>query len=236
MDTPRIHRFQTDYIEYNPFKWRWEIINEKTNIEKYEKFRARYSPAHTSADIWPDFLSIEKDADNLRMSRVEWTDICGIRWYGEKGINTFAGTPDGIGSLYYMTCDEDGEMRMNVSDEYATLGKLPPVSEYFSYTTRGITHYVDYKDIAGVEYQYVVNNHIFKDTSIVINYKDGDTERIFDAAYDEFIKVLKDHNETDLLDKIFAEMDVHFDKMRKSESYVIRDTAPKYDAAILFSK
>lgn len=230
----RIHSYIEKYTSYVPDEWYWRLNED--DVELFNKYRRRYD----GDDIMPDFSSIEKDAVKLGFNRCEFKDIVGIRWIGRKGTYRLIGSPDAIGSLYCNNFDEDYyDCKFGVSEKYAMSNKNLESDAlndgYIMYSSvRNGTVLIDVKNIKEIEYKYVVNNHLFKDTNIQIKYEDGCTECIFDySGYGKLINWLRENN-IQMLKDLLAKINEHFEKLKNSESDDIRSFWPGMTAEEYF--
>ena len=180
-----------DYVKWFPERWEWDIADEESR-KLYMEFRARRCTMSEDHDKVPYFDSIEKDANQFDMREVEFTDIFGIRWKGKKGVHRYAGDADYAVHMYYWDPEEeDDEMSPCVSDE-VTADKIP--EGYAEIYHNGVKEFIDAEDIVDFEYRYIVENHLFKDSYVVISYGDPipprgvwDTDKSdedYDAFYD----------------------------------------------------
>mgnify|MGYP004446931901 FL=1 len=235
-----VKKYLNDYVKYFPEKWEWSL--KEGQNERYMETRARRTRSiyGGNEDILPDFSSLEKDAADLRLSHYSWTDVFGLQWEGKKGCLRYVGAPDYKGSLYYHDedsdwADEDGWV---ISDEYSEYDNPPPKESYFEWEDRGDKIWTLINNIKNVEYKYIVDNHLFKDTHFVITYYDGEEEWLF-GNYAEFLKALTDKGcYTDIVEKLYDTIDEHFAKLRDSEREEEREfwpgkTAREYFADVL---
>ena len=229
----RIKLYFQDYVKWYPEEWRWELGNDKESRDLYMKFRARKSSMHRDNDKGPYFDSIEKDADQFDMDRVEFTDFFGIRWKGEKGVHHYAGDADYEQHMYYYDPDEDDdELPPCVSTE-VTADKVP--DGYAEIFHNGVKEFIDAEDIVDVEYRYIVENHLFKDSHVVISYGDPiPAKDLWDTGKTTNLNVWDIHGVAKLLkkfkpelyNKFIAQVDEHFKKLQESDRDEEREFAP----------
>ena len=99
-----IREYVDDYTKYYPEKWRWSLKNDPDQHDLYMRTRARRNSKYmdgTNADLLPDFYSIERDAAQFELERIEWTDFFGLVSEGKKGVIVYVGAPNYQGNLYY---------------------------------------------------------------------------------------------------------------------------------------
>ena len=230
-----IREYVDDYIKYYPEKWRWRLKNSPDQNDLYLSTRARRSKTpYRNEDLLPDFYSIEHDADQFNLCRVEWTDFFGLVWEGEKGIHAYAGAPNYRGSLYYYNYDEEyDDPGYCVSEEYDAYEHKPPEDTFTMVTHRGITHWIDTVHVVDVRYNYIVDNHLFKDTSIDLIYEDEEVITVF-SEYSGLIAGLLRQEKRELVDKIFKTMNEHFIKLRDSDREENREFYPGITAEEMF--
>lgn len=238
MSDKPIRKYVDDYYKYYPDRWSWKLKDTIDQNELYKRTRARRSKGNSykNEDKFPDFFSIERDADQFGLDYVEWTDIFGLIWIGERGDTSNVGAPDYEGSLYYYDPDESyDDTGYRISDKYNAYDNQPPKDVYTKIESRGITSWIDTANVVDVEYKYFVTNHLFKDTFIELIYEDG--EKL--AIYRDYKKVIKDllaHEKNDLVKKIFKAMNEHFIKLRDHESEDVREFFPGKTAEEMFLK
>jgi hypothetical protein len=168
-----IRRYFNDYYKWFPEKWSWKLKDIEGNSQKYMKYRARKCSAYKDNDLYPFFDSIEKDANQFDMKNVEFTDIFGIVWCGKKGIHRSVGDADYDQHLYYIPNEDEyyEEGEVEVSDEW-TQNKLPE-----GFDKNGCYDYIDIKNIKNLEYHWILENHLFKDSSVTITYDDTELKK-----------------------------------------------------------
>lgn len=221
-----IRRYFNDYYKWFPEKWSWKLKDIEGNSQKYMKYRARKCSAYKDNDLYPFFDSIEKDANQFDMKNVEFTDIFGIVWCGKKGIHRSVGDADYDQHLYYIPNEDEyyEEGEVEVSDEW-TQNKLPE-----GFDKNGCYDYIDIKNIKNLEYHWILENHLFKDSSVTITYDDTELKkdkRSYDyknnkeiyevySIIDLAISLIK-FNKTELYDKLCKEVDKHFLALKNSK-------------------
>ena len=231
-----IREYVDDYVKYYPERWRWCLAHNNEQNELYLRTRARRGKRYDGKnyDLLPDFYSIERDAAQFGLREVRWTDIFGIVWEGEKGIHAMAGAPDYEGSLYYYDPEESYEDDgYCVSSEYDSFRNQPPDNIYTKVTHRGTLRWIDTINVVDVNYKYIVENHLFKDTRVELIYKDGDTICVWED-YQDLINGLIKHGKDDLVQKIMKTMNEHFIKLRDSEQEDERKFYPGKTAEEMF--
>ncbi len=231
----RIKLYFQDYVKWFPERWEWDILDEESR-KLYMKFRARKSSMYRDNDLVPYFDSIEKDANQFDMDEVVFTDIFGIRWKGKKGVHRYAGDSDYDAHMYYYDPDEeDDEAAPCVSDE-VTADKVP--DGYAEIYHNGVKEFIDAEDIVDIEYRYVVENHLFKDSYVVVSYGDPIPPRgIWDTPKSSNINVWDIHNlakllkkfKPELYKKFLTQVDEHFKGLQESKRDEEREFAPTGD-------
>ena len=163
-----IRQYFQNYVKWFPEEWEWELADGNDNRELYMRFRARKCSHYRDCDKTPYFDSIEKDANQFGRSHVEFIDIFGIRWVGQKGRHRYVGDSDYDQHMYYWDEDDDGyeEGEACVSDE-VTASEVP--QGYAELSHRGVKHYIYMDGVVDIEYRYIVENHLFKE-KIMENY------------------------------------------------------------------
>ena len=232
----KIREYVDNYVEYYPERWRWELKNSIEQSELYMRTRARRTKSmRENADLLPDFYSIERDANQFGLKQVQWTDFFGLVWEGTKGVHRYVGAPDYKGSLYYYDEEEEsyGETGYSVSEKYDAYENQPSDDVYTKVVWHGTNHWIDTLDACDAKYTYIVNNHLFKDTHIVLTYEDGE-EIIVYADYEALIRGLTRHGKNKLIEKILKAMDEHFIKLRDSDREEIRGYYPGKTAEEMF--
>lgn len=256
-----IKRYFRTYLKWYPDEWHWELADDDLSRERYMKFRARKSSSRYSRneDIVPDFTMVEKDANRFRLDDVEVTDIFGIIWHGTKGVHRYADDADYEQHLYfnvpegdedYYSYDEDDDSPVAVSSEY-TMNNPPPADTYITLDDcEG--KWIDGKDIVDVEYKWIKENHLLKDSRIVVTYdgpivyKDNtlgwediankDYECVYGYEIIPFVLGLQRLGREDLLKKIIPEVDKHFKALETSDREEEREFWPKCSAEEYFNK
>ena len=232
-----IRRYMEDYIKYYPEKWHWNLKNDFAQSDLFLKTRARRSKNYSNCDLMPDFYSIERDAAQFGRSHVVWTDFFGLIWEGKKGVFEYAGAPDYEGSLYYYNPDNDyaDEDGYCISDEYNSYKNQPPEDIYTKVSERGVVNWIDTANVTVARYNYIVDNHLFKDTYIELLYEDGNSLRVFDD-YEEVISDLVKHGKEEIVNAIMKSMNEHFIKLRDSDREEVRAFYPGKTAEDMFLK
>ena len=234
-----IREYVDDYMKYYPNRWSWSLHNSMEQSDLYMRTRARRSARNNpykNNDLLPDFSSIEKDAEQFELCNVSWTDFFGIIWEGKKGIHAMAGAPDYKGSLYYYMPDESySDDGYCISEKYDAYTDTPPEEIYTKVMWRGVNRWIDTVNVKDVEYKYIVDNHLFKDTRIELIYGEEETICVFDD-YREIISGLRTHGKQALINKIFKSMNEHFIKLRDSDNEEIRRFFPEKTAEEMFAE
>ncbi|MBE5839286.1 hypothetical protein [Butyrivibrio sp.] len=236
MSGKAIREYFDDYIKYYPERWRWSLKNSDEQSERYLQTRARRSAGFygQDKDLKPDFYSIERDAAQFELRHVEWTDFFGLTWEGQKGILARAGAPNYQGNLYYYDNDESyDDENYCVSYEYDAYDDQPPANLYTKVRWDGIHHWIDTANACDIEYKYVVNNHLFKDTHIELRYEDGEELRVYED-YEPLIEGLLKQGKNDLVEKVFRSMNEHFLRLRDSSREEERAFYPGKTAEEMF--
>jgi len=232
-----IREFFDDYCKYYPNRWSWSLSNDDGQNDLYLRTRARKSDHwYKNKDLLPDFYSIERDADQFGLCRVKWTDFFGLIWEGEKGTLAMVGAPDYNGSLYYY--DENDEYSDDgycISDEYDSYKNTPPNDIYTKVNWRSVNHWIDTANVCDVKYKYIVNNHLFKDTYIKLNYEDGESITVYDD-YQKLISGMLGQGKKSLVNQILDGMNEHFIKLRDSDREEERNFFPGKTAEEMFLK
>lgn len=232
----RIREYVDNYSKYFPELWRWNLSQSPEQSELYMKTRARRTKTvYENADLLPDFYSIERDANQFGFDHVKWTDFFGLEWEGKKGNFAMVGAPNYRGSLYYYSDDDNDydESRYHISEEFDAYSNQPPDKVYTKVAWRGINHWIDTVDACDINYKYIVDNHLFKDTHIDLKYKDGETVTVY-GEYDALIKGLAKQGKKRLIEKVLKSMNEHFIKLRDSEDEEIRKFYPGKTAEEMF--
>ena len=238
-DTQKIRRYFQDYVKWFPEEWRWELANDKKSRELYMKHRARKSSMYRDNDKGPYFDSIEKDANQFDLSHVEFTDFFGIKWCGDKGVHRYVGDADYDGHMYYWDPDseEGDEDDTPLVSDTVTSSEVP--EGYAEVDHRGVKEYIDIADAVDVAYKYIVENHLFKDSYVVISYRDPIPEKkeIWTDVWNEseglipvwdihgVAKALKQFK-PELYEKFLKTVDEHFKALQNSEREDEREFAP----------
>lgn len=236
-----IKRYFQDYTKYFPEEWDWELSPDKESRERYMRFRARKGTLYKDKDLGPFFDSIEKDANQFGLRIIEFTDFFGIKWKGEKGRFRYVGDADYDQHLYYSDPDEtddDGENGIFVSDEYTVSN---PPKGFGLVERRGVKEWIDVENAIDLRYNFIVENHLFKDSCVVLSYDkpipDSDTygdncesELTFDIH--GIAKSLHDMK-PELYKKLLEGVNEHFKKLQESDRQEERDFAPEKDGKFL---
>ena len=104
-----IRRYFQDYAKYFPEEWEWNLSEDADSRERYMRCRARKGSLYHDADKTPFFDSIEKDANQFGLIKVEFIDFFGIKWKGEKGRFRYVGDADYDQHLYYVDPEEEDD-------------------------------------------------------------------------------------------------------------------------------
>jgi len=219
-----------DYVKWFPEEWEWELADGNDNRELYMRFRARKCSHYRDCDKTPYFDSIEKDANQFGRSHVEFTDIFGIRWVGRKGRHRYVGDADYEQHMYYWD-DENCEDDVCISDD-VTASKVP--DGYAELSHRGVKHYIYMDGVVDIEYRYIVENHLFKDSCVVLSYKDPITKADEWSDSDDIVRVWDIYGmasalkqfKPELYKKFLKEVDEHFEALQKSDRDEERAFAP----------
>ena len=230
-----IREYVDDYVKYFPERWKWRLKNTHEQSELFFATRARRNKdIHQNCDLLPDFYSIERDAAQFGLRSVEWTDFFGLTWVGEKGVHAYVGAPNYTGSLYYYDPDDEyDEPGYRISECYDAYEYQPPRDTYTRITWCGVNRWIDTKNVVDIEYSYIVGNHLFKDTQIVLIYKDGEKLTVYDE-YSDLINGLIKNGKKSLVKKVFKTMNEHFNKLRDSKSAEERKFYPGMTAEEMF--
>ena len=211
----------SNYLKYFSEKWSWEI--DPADNDTYIKFRARkYNWKTEQNDKLPYFDSIEKDADQFNMRECVFTDIFGIRWKGKKGCFEYANDPDYEQHLYYNS-EDDGDDEVCVSEKY-TQENPPKFPEWFCLNDKNGKLWQNIKDVKSAKYEWILENHLFKDSKIVLEYNDGSIDEIYDIV--NFMVQAKT-TYPKIYDKLIIEINKHFDALKNSEKEDIKEQWPK---------
>lgn len=221
-DRKHIRRYYNNYVKYFPEKWQWSPYIS-SSIEEQEKWNKTYlaTRARRSNSVYknndlnpPDFYSLERDAEQFGLHEYEFTDTFGLKWVGHKGTHKYVGAPDYEGHLYYDGIDdEDAE----ISEIYSEFENPPESDVYQLFVGLSRNEWIDIKNLVAATYHYVVENHLFKDTYIDLDYGEGQHERIYEEYYRTFINALTKFNKLEILQSIFTKMDEHFEKLKNSD-------------------
>ncbi len=230
-----VREYVDDYIKYYPERWRWELKKSNDQAELYMSTRARRcKEVNKNNDLLPDFYSIERDAAQFELSHIEWTDFLGLTWIGKKGLHAYVGAPDYKGSLYYYCSDEDyEESGYCISETYDAYKHHPPIDIYTKISERGTNRWIDTTNVVDIRYRYIINNHLFKDTSIDLVYREGDELTVY-SDYQNLINGLLEHGKEELVRSLFKTMNEHFIKLRESEREEVRAFYPGKTAEEMF--
>lgn len=230
----KIRLYFQNYVKWYPEEWRWDLADNESR-KLYMQFRARRSTGYRDNDKGPFFSSIEKDANQFGMREVEFTDIFGIKWKGSKGVHHYAGDADyDVHMYYYDPEDDDDEAEPCVSYE-VTADKIP--DGYAEIRQNGVKEFIDAEDIVDIEYRYIVENHLFKDSHVIVSYGDPIPSR--ETWDDDFVKTsnvnvwdihgiakaLKKFKPA-LYEKFLTQVDEHFKKLQESDREEEREFAP----------
>ena len=241
-----IREYFNKYNRYNPNKWVWQpyIYAHNCSLEEqrewndlYLRFRGR---RNGKDKIISDFSSIEKDADQFGRREVTFTDIFGLKWSGRKGAEEEIDEPDYEGHLYYWDDDDiDCEEEALVSD-YDAYDNQPNKDVYFRFKVgypRWRDEWIDIKNIKSIQYFYVVENHLFKDTRLTLTYDNDEKVDLFDSHnYNDVVKAFKKFGRTDLLEELYKSVNEHFDALKNSEREENREYWPGCTAEEYFKK
>lgn len=229
-----IRRYFQDYAKYFPEEWEWNLSEDADSRERYMNRRARKGSLYRDADKTPFFDSIEKDANQFGLSKVEFIDFFGIKWKGEKGRFRYVGDADYEQHLYYVDPEEDDEdCNIAVSDEYTV--KEPPKG-FGAVERRGVKEFVDVENAVDLKYSYIVENHLFKDSCVTLSYDKpiaeadnfGDLNEEAETTFDihGIAKALRDMR-PDLYKKFLESVQKHFEALQKSDREEERVYAPE---------
>ena len=240
-----IRKYFDKYVYYNPDKWIWSpyyhakcgsFKEQEDWNELYRKTRMRKSTCeggqYKDNDIMPpDFYSQERDAALFGMSEYTMTDTFGLKWYGKKGAYVTRGAPDYEGHLYYRDLDDEEEI--NISDYCDDNPPDPKVFKKFKTSDR--REWIDIANVTDLEYHYIVDNHLFKDTYIKLIYNENESLCLYDGSYNTLVEALIELNKADLLNKLFKGMNEHFDKLKNSDREEEREFWPGKTAEEYFA-
>lgn len=241
-----IRTYFNKYIRYNPEKWIWQpyIYAHNCSLEEQQEWNSLYLKSRGRCDgkdkVIPDFTSIEKDANQFHKQEVTFSDIFGLKWTGRKGCEEEIGVADYEGHLYYW--DEDDDEYASVSD-YDNYDNPPDPQVYHKFKVgypRWRDEYIDIANIDDLEYHYFVENHLFKDSRIEVHYK-GEYESVTHSIFDchdfaEFVFALEKFQKTELLEKLYKQINEHFEKLRDSEREDEREYWPGCTAEEYFNQ
>lgn len=236
-----IRRYFQDYTKYFPEEWDWELSQDDESRKRYMQFRARKGTLHSDKDLVPFFDSVEKDANQFGLHRIGFTDFFGIKWVGKKGRFRYVGDADYDQHLYYPNPEEpedDADNRVCVSDEYTVSN---PPKGFGLVERRGVKEWIDVENAIDLRYNYIVENHLFKDSFVVLSYDKPiantdtygdkcDSEMTFDIH--GIAKALRDMK-PELYKKLLDGVNEHFKKLQESERQEERDFAPEKDGKFL---
>lgn len=230
----RVRLYFQDYCKWFPEEWRWEFADEESR-KLYMKFRARKGSMYRDVDKMPFFESIERDANQFNFRCARFTDIFGIRWNGTKGNRRYVGDADYEQHMYYYDVDDTGDDELDDDirvSECVTATTMP--DGYARLNHYGVLEFVDVADVVDMNYTYVMESHLFKDSSVILSYKgplDG-TEEFSD--YRNVLRVwdiygiaagLKEFK-PDLYGKFLSQVDEHFQRLQHSDREEEREFAP----------
>lgn len=235
-----IKRYFQDYTKYFPEEWDWELSPDKESRERYMRFRARKGTLYKDKDLGPFFDSIEKDANQFGLRIIEFTDFFGIKWKGEKGRFRYVGDADYDQHLYYSDPGpdetDDGKEGICVSDVYTVSN---PPKGFGLVERRGVKEWIDVEDAIDIRYNYIVENHLFKDSWVVLSYDKPITDTYGDNCESELTfdihgiaKALHDMK-PELYKKLLEGVNEHFKKLQESDRQEERDFAPEKDGKFL---
>lgn len=244
-----IRKYFDKYTRWNSNKWVWQpyIYAHNCSLEEqrewndlYLKYRARKSdpkyPWGNNDKVIPDFYSIERDAEQFDLHEVTFTDIFGMKWTGKKGCEEIIDSPDYEGHLYYYNEEWDD---FDINYEYDDNKNQPDVSIYERFDLgypRFRTEWIDIVNIKDIEYHYVVENHLFKDSRIEYTYDNGDKDVIFDNGLSTFVHALKKFGKIDLYEKLMKQINKHFEALKTSDREEERNFYPNCTAEEYFEK
>lgn len=237
-----IRKYFDNYLKWYPEKWTWCIQdNDQNSHDLYMHFRARKSNNfYENADKLPCFDSIEKDAAQFDLNYVSITDFFGIKWEGHKGTHAYVGYPDYEQHLYFfLKKDDEDEGDIYVSDEY-TVPNPPAKPDWAHISKTNINEWIDIKNISDVDLHWVKENHLHKDSYIVVAY-DGKIKYSTGTSFDNiknkdyeivgdivnFICALREDGKMDLYNKLVEEEEKHFEALRSSNNKDEIAYAPK---------
>lgn len=250
-----VHIYQEKYMEYDGNVWEWHVSSDST--DSYLEHRGRRSRsndnplAKDNVDVWPDFTSLEKDAENFGLRNYNFIDTFGIHWIGEKGCVVTKGSIDYKGSLYYYDYDME---KYAISDTYSSWENEPSnnIFEKGCDVRKGFVWY-DIKNIKSIKYTYCLTNHLFKDACFEICYGD-ETDSTWeidelDRSTSHFKTELITHHisdivtivngikrlRPDLLDDIMNDIDKHFNELKDHPEEEYRYFYPGCDARTFFN-
>ena len=234
----KIKQYFQDYIRYFPEEWSWDLADGEENRELYMKFRARKSGMHSDNDKHPFFDSIEKDANQFDRHHVEFTDIFGIKWKGKKGRHRYVGDADYEQHMYYWPDKDDDEY---IDEDVAAVSEdvtsAEPPQGYARLEHRGVLNYVLMDDVVDIKYKFIVENHLFKDSYVILSYKDKlpqDNGTMMDYEDENILLTWDIHGmakalkafKPKLYKKFLTQVDKHFKALQKSKYEEERSFAP----------
>lgn len=250
-----IRKFFDRFDTYDPNKWHWQpytyahnssLEEQKEWNDLYMKTRARRSNDADADKKIPDFHSAERDADQFGLREVTITDIFGLKWTGHKGTNVTIGAPDFEGHLYFDLNeieDEDYDWVSPFDEDVGisvySLDNPPPEDVCGKFNIgypRFRTEWIDIVNIIDLEYHYYVENHLFKDSRIEIVYSGGQHITLYDNSFIQFVYYLKKFDKHYLLDKLYKQMNEHFEALKNSEHEEERDYYPNCTAEEYFEE
>ena len=238
-----VRKYFDRYSYFNPNKWVWgpaTTFGRIGTLQEQEKWNRIYQKTRMRRSTMehgipkdndlnpPDFHSQERDAEQFGLSEYDVTDTFGLKWHGKKGANVIKGAPDYEGHLYYNSEEYDDECKIS---EFTP--DNPPNPDVFVKFKKDYpfekNEWIDIKNIKGVEYKYLVDNHLFKDTHIDFWYDEKGEEK--DSLYSgdnykDFIDALKQFGKNNFVEQIFKSMNEHFEKLKNSEREEERDFWP----------
>ena len=235
------------YKKYDPNKWCWmpstsarlsSIEDQEEWNRIYRETRMRRSP---DKDLnLPEFTSLEKDAEQFGLLEYDFVDTFGLGWHGKKGKMVEVGPPDYEGHLYcYIPYGENDEGEYEISP-YNDTDNQPDPEVFYKFDKKypdSKKEWIDIANIKDIKYHYIVENHLFKDTYIDIIYGPNDFLGFYSGdSYDQLIKALEKFNKKDLLEKLYAEINKHFEALKNSEHEDERAYWPECTAEEYFKK
>ena len=234
----KIKQYFQDYVKWFPEEWTWELADEESR-QLYMKFRARKASRYSDNDLHPFFDSIEKDANQFGLDWVGFTDIFGIRWHGKKGRHRHVGDVDYEQHMYYWPdkndddYDDFAECDNACVSEDVTAAKVP--DGYAPLHHHGTLYYILMDDVVDIDYRWILENHLFKDSSVVLSYKDPLTKN--SASYDDDGNIVRVWDiygiaaalkqfKPELYEKFLVQVDEHLKALQESKREEEREFAP----------